>query len=174
ISPVQGVERVVAPEGAAGGSDPQTAEEVIRFAPANQFMRDRALSLRDFEVLALQSSRDVAQARALSGGAGVRLVVVMRGRHPKPTQAQRRELLRYLAARTSPMLAAQGAVIIVEPRLIEIRVRLTLTIISIEHSGEVARDAKQRIVDLLDPARGGLDQTGWRLGELPTDTDIAA
>jgi hypothetical protein len=98
----------------------------------------------------------------------------MRGLHPKPTQAQRRELSRYLAARTSPMLAAEGAVTIVEPRLVEVRVSLMLTIDSIEHSGEVARDAKQQITDLLDPTSGRLDKTGWRLGDLPTDADIAA
>jgi hypothetical protein len=174
ISPVQGVERVFAPEGAAGGSDPQDAREVIQFAPANQFMRDRALTLRDFEMLALQSSRDVAQVHALQSGDGVRLAVVMRGQHPKPTPAQRRELLSYLAERTSPMLAARGAITIVDPNLVEIRVNLTLTINSIDQSGTVAGDAKARVIALLDAANGGEDHAGWQLGEVPTDTDISA
>jgi hypothetical protein len=174
ISPIQGVERVVAPDSAAGGSDPQTPEEVIRYAPVNQFMRDRALTLRDFETLAVESSRDIVQARALQSGAGVRLVAVVRGQNPQPTQAQWRELLRYLAERTSPSMAAPRAITKLPPRLVNIQVWLTLTVRSIEFSGEVDQWATKRIVSLLDPATGGLDNQGWPLGLLPTESDIAA
>jgi hypothetical protein len=52
--------------------------------------------------------------------------------------------------------------------------QLMLTIGSIEFSGSVDQDVTDRIVNLLDPATGGLDQQGWPLGTLPTETDIAA
>ena len=174
VSPLQGVERVVAPQGAAGGSDPQTAEETLRFAAANQFMRDRALTLRDYERLALESSRDVAQARAIPRSGGVRLVVAMNGRSPAPTEAQRRELARFLLERSSPTLAVEGALTIEGPRIVEIRVNLELTIVSIGDSGSVAKDARERISALLDPALGGWDGAGWPLGEFPAEADIAA
>src|SRR5262245_21657765 len=75
VTPLAGVSAVANPDGAAGGSDPQDAETTLRFAPANLRLRDRALTLPDFEMLALQFSRDVAQARALPARGGMRLIV---------------------------------------------------------------------------------------------------
>ena len=174
ISPVQGVQQVVAPDDAAGGSDAQTADEVIRFAPAQQYMRDRALSLRDFETLAVESSRDIVQVRALPSAAGIRLVAVTRQPARVPTEAQWRALLSYLADRASPLLAAPNAIARVKPRLVQLKIDLTLTVRSIEFSGAVELEATTRILNLLDPATGGLDKQGWRLGSIPGDTDIAA
>ncbi|HLK48651.1 MAG TPA: hypothetical protein VKT49_10985 [Bryobacteraceae bacterium] len=171
---VQGVQRVVNPDGAAGGSDPQTPEEVIRYAPANQFMRDRALTLRDFEKLAVQSSRDIVQARALPSGAGIQLVAVVRGQNPLPSQAQWRALLAELARCTSPALAAPAAIVKLPPRLVQVQVALTLAIQSIDSSGSVGRETTRRLLALVDPATGGLDRLGWPLGTLPTETDISA
>jgi hypothetical protein len=172
-TPLQGVEGVVVPEGAAGGADPQDVATTLRFAPANLSLRGRALALRDFEQLALQHTRDVAQARALRTARGVRLVVVMRGRQPRPSKAFLRGLRRDLEARTLPALAG-AALALVEPALISIRIRLTLTIDAIEWSGTVAARAQAAVEGLLDPASGGLTGTGWRLGEIPTDDDLAA
>jgi hypothetical protein len=174
ISPLQGVQRVIAPDDAAGGSDPQTAAEVVRFAPANQFIRDRALSLPDFETLAIESSRDIVQARALPSPGGIRLIALTRQASRVPTQAQWRALVSYLGERSSPGLAAPKAIIPVPPRLVSIRMELMLSIRSIEFSGSVDQEATNRIVNLLDPATGGLDQQGWSLGAFPTETDIAA
>lgn len=173
-TPLQGVELVVAPEGAAGGSDPQDAAATLRFAPANLNARDRALALHDFEQLALQFSPDIAQVRAVATRAGVRLIVVMRGRDPLPSRAVRRELRNHLLERASPMLATAGALKIVPSDLIPIRVLLQLTITAVEFSGAAAKDAADRIQRLLDPAIGGHDETGWPLGQVPEETDIAA
>lgn len=174
VSAIQGVQTVAAPEGAAGGSDPQTPDEVARFAPANLSMRGRALTLRDLEAMAAQFSRDVAQALAFPTKHGARVVVVMRGREPRPGQAVRRELRRYLAARTTPMLASPNAIEVREPEVIEVRFIFELTIDAVESSGAVAADAERRITALLDPAIGGIDETGWKLGEIPGDAEVAA
>jgi predicted phage baseplate assembly protein len=174
VSAIQGVQTVAAPEGAAGGSDPQTADEVVRFAPANLSMRYRALTLRDLEAMAAQFSRDVAQARAFPTKHGARVVIVMRGREPRPGQAVRRELRRYLAARTTPMLASPQAIEVRGPAVLDVRFVLELTIDAVESSGAVAADAERRITALLDPAIGGIDETGWKLGEIPGEADLAA
>jgi hypothetical protein len=173
-TPLPGVEGVLAPEGAAGGADSQTAEQAIRFAPANLRMRDRALAASDFELLAVQASPQVAQTRALPVRAGVRLVVVARGREPRPSRALLRELRRHLLERAAPPLARPGALQLVAPELIPLRVRLQLTIDAIEHSGSVAAAASAALQQLLDPALGGLDGRGWPVGEVPSDADLAA
>jgi hypothetical protein len=174
ISAIQGVQAVIAPEGAAGGSDPQTADEVVRFAPATLAMRDRALTLQDLEVLAVQSSRDVAQARAFPSPGGARLTVVMRGRDPLPPQPVIRAVRRYLAERTTPMLAAPNAIDVRGPVVVDLRIALALTIDAVENSGAVAAEAQRRVAALLDPADGGVDEAGWRLGDVPGEADIAA
>jgi hypothetical protein len=174
ISPIQGVETVFAPDAAAGGSDPQTDENVVRFAPANQRIRDRALSLRDFETLALQQSAEIAQARARRAGSGVSLVIVMRGRDPTPSPRVRRELVNRLSSRAAPLLTGPGRITIVPPETVAFRIRLQLTIAAIEQSGPVTAEAERRIEQLLDVATGGHDANGWPLGVMPSETDVAA
>ena len=174
ITPIQGVETVIGVDDAAGGSGPQPPETVIRFAPHNLYMRDRALTLSDLESLALQFSPDVAQVRALPARAGARLIVAMRGRDPQPAGAVRRQLGRYLRSKTTPMLAAQGAMTIEGPAVVQVRITLDVAIDTLDSSGAVARDVEAAVRALLDPASGALDQSGWKLGEIPTDADIAA
>jgi hypothetical protein len=174
VTALAGVKAVVAPEGAAGGSDPQDAVETLRFAPANLRLRERALTLADFEMLALQVSRDIAQVRAISTSAGFRLVVAMRGRSATPAAAVVRELRSYLLNHASPTLAAAGAMDITGPREVLVRLELRLVVDAIESSGQVAKDARDRLAALLDPATGGHDGLGWPLGDMPSDTDIAA
>ena len=174
VTPVQGVERAIVPDGAAGGSDAQDANTVLQFAPANQLMRGRALTLRDLEMSARQFSPDVAQARALARPAGVRLIVVMRGRDRLPSRAVARELRRHLLAQALPSLGEKGALEIASARVVPVRVRLLLAIADVEHSGAVEAEADRRVRALLDPAAGGLEGTGWRLGAALQETDIAA
>ena len=174
VTPVQGVERVVVPEGAAGGADAQDADAVVQFAPANQLMRGRALTLRDLEMSALQFSPEVAQVRARERGGRVRLVVAMRGAVRAPSGAVVRELRRHLLARALPSLGEKDALDIVGPRAVPVRVRLLLAIGDVEHSGAVMEEVERRLRDLLHPATGGLDGAGWRLGDPVLATDIAA
>ena len=98
----------------------------------------------------------------------------MRGREPRPSPSVRRELTRYLLRLAPPTLAAPGALEIVAPRIVPTRVAVRLAIASIEHGGSVAREVAQRIAALLDPATGGLDRSGWRLGEPLSDLAVAA
>jgi hypothetical protein len=174
VTPLSGVNAVVNPDAATGGSDPQDANTTVRFAPANLRLRDRALTLADFELLALQSSRDIAQARAIPTRAGMRLVLAMRGPSAAPRAAVVRELRTYLLNHASPMLAGDDVLQITGPEEIVVRIDLALLVDAIESSGSVAADARVRVATLLDPAIGGHDGVGWALGEALTETEIAA
>lgn len=174
VTALQGIKAVVPPDGAAGGSDPQDQAATVRFAPANLRVRDRALTMADLEVLALQFSRDVAQARALPSGTGTQLVTVMRGRVALPGAATRRELKSYLLERALPSLGRKGALVVTGPIEVWVRVDLELVIDTIEASADVVQAARDRVAALLDAATGGLDHVGWALGAIPGDTDVAA
>jgi hypothetical protein len=174
VTPLSGVNAVFAPDGAAGGSDPQDADTTMRFAPANLRLRDRALTLADFEMLTLQFSRDIAQVRALRTATGLRLIVVMRGRTARPGAGVLRELRSYLLSHSLPSLGGKDVLKIEGPEDVAIRIGLVLIVDDIAWGGEVARNAREAIERLLDPAIGGHEGVGFALGEIPSETDISA
>ena len=65
VSPVESVESVIAADQAAGGAPPESDDRVLRFGFARLRHRERAVSARDLEDLALRSSPDIVQARCL-------------------------------------------------------------------------------------------------------------
>lgn len=174
LTPLSGVEAAVAPLDGAGGADPQDRATTLRFAPANVRMRGRAQTLRDLEQLALQFSPDVAQVRARAGSQSLRLIVVMRGREPRPSMAVLRELRRYLLDRAAPQFAVTGVLRLLGPDPVPLRVQVAVTIESVGQSGAVARALNERIAALFDPSSGGEARQGWPLGQLPEVADIAA
>ncbi len=173
VSPIDGVEAVFAADQAAGGAPPEDVDRVLRFGVARLRHRERALTARDIEDLALESSPDVAQARCFPRNGFVQLVVVVRDANPMPSTTQLRELHRLLVAEAPPALSARQALRIGGPTLRRLRVDLRLRVASLDVAGAVGRHARQQIIALFDPATGGVDQAGWPLGENPTEADIA-
>jgi hypothetical protein len=166
VSPVQTVEAVFAADQAAGGAPPESDERVVRFGTARLRHRRRAVTAQDFEDLALESSPDIVQARCFAGRGGVRLVVVMRGKEPRPNAAAVRELRSLLLAAAPASLAAPDALRVAGPRLRRLRVVLALRVATLDQAGEVSSAAEGRIKALFDT-------TTWALGAQPREEDIA-
>jgi hypothetical protein len=173
VSPVSSVEAAFAADQAAGGAPPEPPERVVRFGAARLRHRERAVTARDLEDLTLESSPKVAQARCILRPSYVKLVVVMRGANSSPSAAEVRELRRLLLAAAPAGLGVASALRIQGPDVRTLRIKLNLTIADLDYSGEVARDAKQRVRDLFDVATGGISKNGWQLGENPEESDIA-
>jgi hypothetical protein len=173
-TPLQGVQGVAVPQGAAGGSDPQTAEQVLRFAPANLAARGRIVNLADLEAMALQFSPSIGQVRAHGSGGKTRLIVALRGREPTPHRNMLRELKSVLLAAAPPMLSKLGALSVEAPRVVELRIRVGVTVASLDHSGQVAADIASALHALLDAGSGGRDAAGFPLGVALSEVDVAA
>jgi hypothetical protein len=173
VTPVESVEAAIAADRAAGGSPPEAGARVLRFGNARLRHRERAVSPADFEDLALQSSPDIAQARAFRAAGGLRLVVVMRGAQPVPDAAQRRELERLLQRAATPLLGGPDALTIAGPKLRRLRLHLTLRVASLDDAGRLGADAKRLLARLFDTATGGVSGTGWPLGAAPSEEDVA-
>jgi hypothetical protein len=173
MTPIEGVEAAFAADQSAGGAPPETADRIRRFAPARLRHRDRVLTLRDVEAHALQSAPDIVQARAFRDAAGVRLVVVMRGKDVQPGQAVKRELRRVLLAAAPPGMSAGRALRIDGPAVRRLRITVALHIDTLAGSGRLADHARLALGAFFDPAVGGLDRTGWPLGTGPADDDVA-
>jgi hypothetical protein len=173
VSPVESVESVVAADQAAGGAPPESDERMLRFGYAQLRHRRRALTARDFEDLALQSSPDIVQVRCLVRQSYVKLVVVMRGSQAQPNAADVRELRRLLLSASPNALGAPNALRIQGPAVRKLRVHVKLQVPGLDVAGDVAQETKRRLADLFDTAIGGVEQEGWLLGENPTEGDIA-
>lgn len=174
ITPLRGVDAAITPEGAAGGSGTQDVETTMRFASANIAMRDRAVTLQDFERQALQSSPRIAQARGYMTRGGVEIVIVMRGDDPFPSSAVRRELVERLRGIGAPALRRHGAIVVSGPRPAPVEIDVELTITDLATAGGIVDAAQRAVSDLLDPGTGGAERQGWPLGAMPAKDDIAA
>lgn len=172
VSPVDSVEAAYAVLDAGGGAPSEPDERVLHYGSARLRHRDRAVTLRDFEDIALQGSPELAQARAFPRGAGVRLVVVARGRRPMPGRSAMRELrARLLAA--APASLDPEAFTVVGPRLRHARVVLTLRILDLALAGPVEKALRGRLERYFDTAEGGGSGQGLALGAMPIVEDIA-
>jgi hypothetical protein len=173
VTPVEGVEAAFAADQSAGGAPPESADRVRRFSAARLRNRGRALTLADFESHTLQNSPDIAQARAFADR-GVRVVIAMRGKDVQPSQAVKRELRRALLAVAPPQFAAPGALRVEGPKKLRVlRISLEMRVETLADSGRLADQAKRALTAFFDPALGGLDGQGWRLGADPAEDDVA-
>jgi hypothetical protein len=173
VTPVESVEAVVAADHAAGGAPPEPAERVLRFGFARVRHRSRAVTARDIEDLALESSPDIVQARCFVRRGSVRLVLVMKGRDPKPSAAQVRELRRLLLTAAPVALAAPDALQINGPRVRRLRIDLRLRIETLDKAGALAEAIKRRLAAFFDTSSGGVEKEGWPLGLNPGEEDVA-
>jgi hypothetical protein len=174
VTPLEGVEAVMAALDAGRGAPPDDNERILRFAPAQLRHRGRALTARDIEDIVLQAQPAVAQARCLLDGTTARLIVVMRGTDPTPSRAMVRELTAVLSAALPPTLTGRLAPGIAGPVVRTFRVRATLRVPALETAGRVAQQARDALTRYFDPASGGDDGRGWLLGRTPSIDDAAA
>lgn len=172
-SSVPNVESVIAADQAAGGAPAESAERVLRFGFARLRHRRRAVTARDIEDLALQSSPDIVQARVLVRHRAIRLIVVMRGKDPRPNAAQVRELRRLLLEAGPASLGATDFLRIEGPKVRRLRVELQLLVKALDRAGALSVFVKQKLARFFDTATGGTDGAGWALGADPSEADIA-
>jgi predicted phage baseplate assembly protein len=174
LSPLAGVEKVVALDAAAGGSDAEALDSARRRAAAKVRHGGRILSRADLEDHAATLAPDIAQVRADRKGGAVRLIMVMAGAEPRPSPAQLRGFAAAIRAVSGFGLAREGGLAVVAPRLLPLAVRLVLRPLSPDSFAEAAAEAKAALAALLDPATGNHDGKGWPLGRLPEAQDVAA
>lgn len=173
VSPIDGVEAVHAADQAAGGAPAQPVEAVARHGGAALRHRERALTARDVEDLALAGFPDIVQARCFPRQGFVQLVVVLRGSDPVPAAARRRELRQALLPLASPLLGPRKALRIDGPTLRPLRVDLQLGVDRLDDAGAVGQAARSALAALFDPATGGVEGSGWPLGVAPAEADVA-
>ncbi|MEN0061703.1 MAG: baseplate J/gp47 family protein [Myxococcota bacterium] len=151
---------------ANGGRDSESINEIIRRAPSVLTSRDRAVTRLDFEVIAKQSSAEVARAAcggAMTDDGEVEVVILPQRREdeviPDPflSAGLKDHVQRYLSKRC--LINVQPIVRLATFQPVDVSVTLRLR----PNTNFVAvRDhAEAWVRRFLDPYKGGLDGDGW-------------
>ncbi len=165
-------------EAAAGGLDAESLDSAKERAPMALRSQDRAVTVQDYEFLAMEASRRVARARCIQvrneqGGSAVPpgtvellVVPVVPPDHPRTLQTLQpdpdllEEVKTYLDERRmlGTHLAVDG------PAYVGVTVEATIVVSRHASSERVRAMTAERIRTYLDPLLGGPDGTGWPFG----------
>lgn len=133
----------------------------------------RAVTLADYEALAMESCREIVKARPYAGvdadaaakEGAVTIVVLCEEFSGLPFAPVRRRVLEFLRKRCPAAVA--GVLDVVPARLVRFNITAVLARGNLE-------DARERLTAFFHPLRGGFDGGGWEIGTLPTDGQIRA
>ncbi len=163
------IDRVTNFNGATGGVDGESIEDLKARAPLTLRAGERAVTARDYERLAQEASPEVARARCLApleAGGPIRLLLVPRcGRSPEEQViddfALDDDLTSTVAAHIDERRVLGTRVEIATPYYQGVTVAALLRALP----GRPAALLRQRALDVLyrfvNPLVGGLDGTGW-------------
>jgi predicted phage baseplate assembly protein len=157
---------------AYGGADEETVDEAKRRAPATLKARDRAVTAEDFETLALATPQvPVRRAKALPlyhpdfpgvpVPGVVSVIVVPDGDDPAPVPSD--ITLRAVCAYLNAHRLVTNELYVLPPRYRQVQVRAEIVVRPEADLAEVNRALAARLVEYLDPLRGG-DGSGWPFG----------
>lgn len=148
----------------------------------------RAVTVQDFEDLALEASSVVARARAIPPsfdaseqndapqtddvlGEGTVLVVIVpqsTEKRPVPGEELIGAVEAYLKARATPSAGLKVS----GPAWAEVKVSVSLSPANVSEGERILGKAQAVIDDFLHPLTGGRDGTGWEFGRRPHPSDL--
>jgi uncharacterized phage protein gp47/JayE len=183
------VEKVTNLEPAAGGADAETLDSLKERMPRTIRHGGRAVTLEDYEDLAMLASPEVARAKCVplrnltpsSEGEDfseyrqvvpgtTSIIIVPRSQENKPLPSL--ELLDRVrnAFNTNSTLTAKVSV--VSPLYICVSVTAEIALISLDGASAVEQAVEQKLTQFLHPLTGGLDGNGWDFGREPYKSDF--
>ena len=186
------IDSVTNPEAATGGAEAETIESLYDRGPKTIRHGDRAVTLEDYEDLALLASPEVARSRcfpllnlgqnpwALQNSIGqvpqaigaVSVMIMPRSTDPKPVPSLRliTQVQDYLAAHSSPTVTLA----VVGPLYLSVGITTVITPKSLEGLQAIEEAILKTLTEFLHPLTGGPDNTGWAFGREPTRSDFFA
>lgn len=180
------VDKVTNTEAAAGGVDAETLDSLLQRAPRTIRHGGRAVTVEDYEDLAMLASPEVARAKcvplrnliedplgqqpAVRGEVSVIIVPRSREAKPQPSLELLSRVRDYLEAYSVPT----AHVWVVGPLYVSVKVEPEIALVSLEGASVVEQTVQQRLASFLHPLTGGLDGAGWDFGRKPHHSDVYA
>jgi predicted phage baseplate assembly protein len=169
---------------ARGGADAETIGSLRERGPRAIRHRDRAVTIEDFEDLAMLASPEVARAKCvplhdlsadpdakgapLPGKVSVIIVPRLTEAKPLPSRVLLERVAEYLDARRLPVVDLK----IVHPDYLRVDVKAKIVLTSIDRASEVQSRVINALRRFLHPLTGGRDDAGWDFGRQPYESDL--
>jgi uncharacterized phage protein gp47/JayE len=179
-----GIDAVINPLAAEGGSDVEMLEAVARRGPRTLAHRGRAVNASSYETLARESSPAVAAAYArptrdpqgIMRPGWVSLVIVPNGDAPRPQPSfgLREHIRRYIGERMAGDVEADDGLHVTGPLYQEIDVDALVVPIDMTLAGVVVAGVRRALERFLHPLLGGPERRGWQPGQSVYVSDLAA
>jgi len=189
------VDKVTNHEAAAGGADAESLDSLLERAPRTIRHNYRAVTVEDFEDVAMLASPEVARAKCvplrnlisdpldknvpvdpLSRLPGLRgqvsVIVVPRSTAPKPLPSL--ELLERVQDHLDLRSAPTARVRVTGPLYLRVDIETEIALVTLEGAGGVEQELRRRLAAFLHPLTGGLDGKGWDFGREPHLSDLYA
>ena len=175
------INSVTNPAVTTGGSDEETLQEAIFRFTGKLRHQNRAVSERDYVMMAYRASRDVLQARAFGGidengqpSPGHVTLVILDRAYPEGQYnfgKLKNRVLDYFRDRINPVILGSGHFTVTGPELVEMSVYAE--IVAQEHADvfSIRRNVADRIERFLRP-REGSEEAGWQIGSLPSQPQL--
>ncbi len=184
LAGLAGVQEVLNVLSAEGGADAEPITAIATRGPRTLRHRGRAMTVRDFEVMAREASPEVAWVRVFSASdaflghrPGHVLVMVLpetKDRRPWPSFGLREKVRQYLEARALASLCPARCIHVTGPEYFPIDVEVTVVPKIAGEAGTIEGRVRAALEDFLHPLRGGSRGQGWELGRDVYLSDIAA
>jgi Baseplate J-like protein len=176
------VDDVTNAEPARGGADAETIDSLRERGPREIRHRYRAVTIEDYEDLAMLASPEVARAKCVPlydlsvhpvpdpKPGTVSVIVVPRSTQAKPwpSRVLLERVASYLDARRLPVVDLR----IVAPDYVEVDIAAEVALTSIDRASEVQPRIVDSLTRFLHPLTGGFDGTGWDFGRRPQKSDL--
>jgi predicted phage baseplate assembly protein len=180
------VEKVVNHLDAAGGTDAETTASLLERAPRILRHGYRAVTVKDYEDIAMLASTEVARAKCIplvniktgEGNADViengtvSLIIVPRSSDAKPIPGS--ELLARVQDFIGQWQSPLATLIVAAPKYVAISVTVDAALTSPDGASEIKLAINKALSDYLHPLTGGYDGTGWTFGRYPYESNLYA
>lgn len=183
-SPASGVDSVSNPAPADGGADTVTLDKMLEIGPARISHRNRAVTVDDFEWLAMEASRKLAKVRCLPntnnrnekeiGWVTVIIVPDSPEDEPSPSLELKRKVRKYLEEHCANTISFPDHIHVTGPSYVKVGVSVDVFIPSIDVAGEVEREVNKKLRAFFHPLTGGPEGNGWDFGRDVSVSDVYA
>ncbi len=180
------VESAANTEAATGGANAESIETLVTRMPRTLRHGYRAVTVEDYEDLALLASPAVARAKcvplrnlvadpldekpASPGELSVIIVAQTTEAKPLPGLELIARVQDYLEANSVPTLSLA----VVGPLYVSVNVTAEIALVSLEGASDVEQALQQALENFLHPLHGGFDEKGWAFGREPYKSDFYA
>lgn len=176
------INKVFNPIETSGGCNRETIDYAIKRSPNILQNRGRAVTLSDYENLAIEASRDIKKAKCFSGlnvygekePGAITLVILQNGNFGNDLyfNGLKENIISYLSSRNMNILNKRKKFNIISPCFIEISVKVEVEAFDLDSVFSIKQDIEGTIIEFIDPLKGKFDKQGWGIGELPVRTQI--